>query len=708
MLRINPDGTAPSDNPFYNTAGAKKEIWALGLRNPYTFAFSSSGVMHINDVGQDSWEEVNLGKAGANYGWPSCEGTCSNQIFVNPIYAYPHPSGAGRSVAGGAFYDSSQFPSEYRGSYFFGDYVGGFVKRLTPSKQAVDFVTGASAPVDVKVGPDGSLYYLSIGSGEVRKVTYSSGNGVPNAVASGSPASGPAPLQVNFSGSGSSDPNGDALTYSWNFGDGTSAAAGSSVSHTYSSAGPYTATLTVSDGRGGSDTATVGISVGTPPAGTISAPSSGTKYSAGNTMSFSGSATDAQDGSSLPASAFRWVVLFHHNTHTHPFKEFNGVKSGSFAIPTTGETAHDVWYRIYLTVKDSSVLSHTTTRDVTPNKASITLASNVAGLQINLDGQPKTTPHTFTGVVGISRTLQAPSAQTLNGQGYQFQSWSDGGAATHAISTPASATTYTASYSPASAGPQHHQLTVASANMAGSPLTGYYTVIQSSGGSTVKTGFTSLSYTGSAGTYAVTVHDYGGALFDHWEDGSTTRTRSVALNSDKALTAYYRTASSSSFPVIHMSDTTASFGSLVYSGRQVNAEYVTASSQLAGDKIDSITLRLQKVGSPTGTAEIGVFNENLSVKKLFGTVNVAGLSASYADYEFKLAGSELYTIQAGDRIGIKYTGGNSGSGVNVMIDRDSGGPFDGTASQRIRHESSGWLYYDTGEDLYMILRQTHG
>ncbi|MGI0005548.1 MAG: PQQ-dependent sugar dehydrogenase, partial [Nitrososphaera sp.] len=796
MLRINADGTIPSDNPFYNTAGAKKEIWALGLRNPFTFAFSSTGVMHINDVGQDSWEEVNVGKAGANYGWPACEGTCSNSNFVNPIYTYAHPSSSGRSIAGAAFYEATQFPSEYRGSYFFGDYVAGFVKRLTPSKQAVDFVTNASSPVDVKVGPDGSLHYLLIGAGEVRKITYSSGNGAPNAVASGSPTSGPAPLTVNFSGSGSSDPNGDSLAYSWNYGDGSSGS-GSSVSHTYSSAGAYTATLTVSDGRGGSDTATVGISVGGAPVATISAPAAGAKYNAGNTVSFSGSATDAQDGS-LPASAFKWVVLFHHNTHTHPFQEFNGVKSGTFTIPTTGETADDVWYRIHLTVTDSSGLTHTVSRDVTPNKATVTLASNVSGLQVNLDGQPRTTPHSFTGVVGMSRTLQAPLTQSLNGQAYQFQSWSDGGPATRTISTPAAGATYTANYAPAAAG--QHELTVSSVDMQGDTITGYYATIQY-GGSTVNTGFTPLSYAGGAGTYVVTVYDYGGTTFDHWDNGSESRTRTVALNSDMELTAYYVTPSSSqttstltvstqdedgdalsgywtvlhdssgnsvasgfspatftldsgrqysvsvsdygaysfdrwadngstanprdvsitantqmtaiygtgstAYPVTHMSDTTSTFGSLTYSGRQVNAEYAGASSQLLGDRIDSVTLRLQKIGSPSGIAEVGVFNDNLSVKKLFGTVTMAALSASYADYEFKLSGGELYTIQPGDRLGVKFAGGSSGAGVNVMIDRDAAGPFDGASSQRVRYES-GWLHYDTGEDLYMVLRQTHG
>src|SRR5881398_3050993 len=76
LLRINPDGTIPSDNPFFNTAtGVNRAIWALGLRNPYTFAFQpGTGRMLINDVGQNTWEEINDGIAGSNYGWDICEG----------------------------------------------------------------------------------------------------------------------------------------------------------------------------------------------------------------------------------------------------------------------------------------------------------------------------------------------------------------------------------------------------------------------------------------------------------------------------------------------------------------------------------------------------------------------------------------------------------------------------------------------------------
>ena len=179
----------------------------------------------------------------------------------------------------------------------------------------------------------------------------------------------------------------------------------------------------------------------------------------------------------------------------------------------------------------------------------------------------------------------------------------------------------------------------------------------------------------------------------------------TAGNASPASTQVYTISVFS--PVTHMSDTTVSFASLMSAPRQLMTEYVTPTSQLVGDKIDSITLRLQKVGSPTGTAQVGIFNTDLSVKKLFATINVATISTTATEYEFKLpAADPLYTIASGDRIGIKYTGGSAAAGINVTPDRDPANPFDGANSYRARYEA-GWIN-STGEDLYMILKQTHG
>ena len=172
MLRINADGTIPPDNPFYNTAtGNNRAIWALGLRNPFTFAFQPGTTrLFINDVGESTYEEINDGIAGSNYGWPITEGPTSNSAFRGPIYFYGHGTSnvTGCAIVGAAFYNPPvpQFPSSYTGKYFFADLCNGWIRVFDPSAgTATGFATGIVNPVDLHVGPDGALYYLARGSG---------------------------------------------------------------------------------------------------------------------------------------------------------------------------------------------------------------------------------------------------------------------------------------------------------------------------------------------------------------------------------------------------------------------------------------------------------------------------------------------------------------------------------------------------------------
>src|SRR5207344_2860479 len=140
MLRFNDDGTIPTDNPFYGSqTGLARAVWAYGMRNPFTFAFQpGTGRMHINDVGQSTWEEIDVGVAGANYGWPTSEGPDNiGTGITGPLFAYRHgaaaPSGPGGfftgiAIVGGAFYpDSGMFPAPWRSGYFFSDLGSGFV-----------------------------------------------------------------------------------------------------------------------------------------------------------------------------------------------------------------------------------------------------------------------------------------------------------------------------------------------------------------------------------------------------------------------------------------------------------------------------------------------------------------------------------------------------------------------------------------------------
>ena len=197
MLRITSTGGIPPNNPFVNqTIGENQAIWALGLRNPFTFSFQSgTSRMFINDVGENTWEEINDGIAGSNYGWPTCEGFCNppNSNFRDPIFAYANDAQT-CAITGGAFYNPqiAQFPSNYIGNYFFADFCGGWIQKLDPSmgNAVTGFATGISFPVDLKVSSDGFLYYLARGNGSVNRIGFFSDDTTPPTVSINSPADG--------------------------------------------------------------------------------------------------------------------------------------------------------------------------------------------------------------------------------------------------------------------------------------------------------------------------------------------------------------------------------------------------------------------------------------------------------------------------------------------------------------------------------------
>jgi glucose/arabinose dehydrogenase len=189
-----------------------------------------------------------------------------------------------------------------------------------------------------------------------------------------------------------------------------------------------------------------------PPVATITAPAAGATFKAGDTINFAGSATDAEDGT-VPAARLTWWAELHHDTHTHPFMPETTGASGQVTIPTQGETSANIFYRFHLRATDSAGLTNEVTRDIQPQKVQVTVVvavtptpASLPALTLTLDGQPVTAPHSFTGVVGIERTLGAAS-QTFNGRQYRFDNWSGGGTATDfPIDTPAANTTYIANF----------------------------------------------------------------------------------------------------------------------------------------------------------------------------------------------------------------------------------------------------------------------
>jgi glucose/arabinose dehydrogenase len=180
ILRINPDGSIPTDNPFYSTTtGNNRAIWALGVRNPFTFAFNPvTGRMFIDDVGQSTWEEIDDGIAGSNYGWPTTEGPTNDPRFRSPLFAYEHgvpSSEGGIAITGGSFYQPpvATFPAQFVGGYFFSDLGGGWVHFFNAKNGAEsDFASGFDEPVDLKVDGEGNLFVLDHGDGTVHEISF--------------------------------------------------------------------------------------------------------------------------------------------------------------------------------------------------------------------------------------------------------------------------------------------------------------------------------------------------------------------------------------------------------------------------------------------------------------------------------------------------------------------------------------------------------
>ena len=467
--RINPDGTIPTDNPFYDGSGPNIDsIWARGLRNPYrAFYDPPTGRFFIGDVGGNdnatAIEEVNLGVAGADYGWPDSEGPCAAPCR-SPLISYRH-DGRDAAVTGGFVYHGTQFPASYRGAYFYGDYTQNWIRGLKLDGAGNVTDTFNFEPADgstdgpygdivyLAEGPDGALYYLDLGYSDiggtfgvskVRRIKYVRSNQAPVVSASGNPTSGSTPLQVSFSSAGSSDPEGQPLTYSWSFGDGTTSTA-ANPSHTYPTAGTYQARLTVSDGVNESTSTPITISAGDVPSATILSPADGLQFQAGDVINYSGEGSDPDDGT-LPASAFTWNLDFLHEGHVHPGTPITGVRSGSFTIPTSGhDFSGNTRYRITLTVRDSTGLTSAKSVTIQPKKVNLSFDSVPSGRTLYLDGIAKVTPFVHDTLVGFNHTIEA-RAQTAGNTSYTFSSWSDGGGAQHTITVPTNPQSYTATF----------------------------------------------------------------------------------------------------------------------------------------------------------------------------------------------------------------------------------------------------------------------
>ncbi len=184
----------------------------------------------------------------------------------------------------------------------------------------------------------------------------------------------------------------------------------------------------------------------TAPTAVITTPTAGTSFSGGQQVSYSGAASDAEDGM-LPATRLAWWVELHHDTHIHPFEpRTEGMASGSFVIPTRGHTDTNIFLRLFLEARDSQGLADTTWVDLPPRTVTLSFATAPSGLEVTVDGLPRAAPFSIPSTVGMERDLGAPSPQLSGAKAYKFKSWSNAKPSKHTLVTPAADLALVATY----------------------------------------------------------------------------------------------------------------------------------------------------------------------------------------------------------------------------------------------------------------------
>ncbi len=491
ILRVDAGGAPLPDNPLYGSSDEiARRIVAHGLRNPFRFTVQpGTGSLWIGDVGWSQWEEINripnpTDGTVRNFGWPCYEGAgqqtgyaaanlaiCANLFatpgaVTGPVYTYKHNqkvvagetcTTGSSAISGLAFYETGNYPETYRGALFFADYSRRCAWVMFPNvpggppnpANRATFIAGAATPVDLQIGPEGDLFYADYGGGSVRRVQHFA----PTAVAAADPIAGAAPLSVAFDASSSRPAREeDTITFAWDLdGDGDEDdSTEAQPTFVYTEPGNYAVRLRVTDNHGVSavaDPLTISVNEEAPLA-TVDSPAPTLTWKVGDTIVFSGHATDVEDGP-LPDSALTWTALLRHcpsNCHTHTLETFEGVAGGSIVAP---DHEFPSYLDLQLTATDSQGLTSTRSVALHPRTVNLTFQSSPPGILLAAGTGSGTTPFGRTVIVGSMLSIAAPATQTLGGTPYGFASWSDGGAASHTVVAGSSPVTYSATYTAA-------------------------------------------------------------------------------------------------------------------------------------------------------------------------------------------------------------------------------------------------------------------
>jgi glucose/arabinose dehydrogenase len=440
LLRLTASGAGVPSNPHYNASQPRSwrsRVYARGFRSPFRFSLDPrTGAPIVGDVGWRTKEEVNLVMPGQNYKWPCWEGRiktpgysglerCGSVTNTPPMWSYDHGSGSGQgnSVTGGVVYTGKSYPVTYRGAYFFGDYTGGKIwtmrfnanGRLVTPPQDPPFAVGIGAPVKFAAAANGDIVYADIFSGSLRRLSYSPGNTRP--VAKVATTTDPSTRTVTFDAGGSVDYDGDALTYEWDFGDGSSGH-GEVVSHRYTSSGEtFDAFLTVTDPLGASDEVSVTVAPSNrTPTLTLTTPGA-RKFAVGEAVQLSASAVDPEDG---PLTV-RWTSTLVHcaestTCHAHPGPESRGVDwRGRF--PDHPDTS----LQVTATVQDSAGVQVSRSYTALPRERRLTLVSTTpAVLSIPAESSSTTAMVTEGARVDVVASRRGTDGVAA------FERWADG------------------------------------------------------------------------------------------------------------------------------------------------------------------------------------------------------------------------------------------------------------------------------------------